>query len=159
MVGLPWVKPLRGGRGQLSPPLGLPAPSGPSSLADRVLPERDCDVPGALRRPSVPGVGPAVVSTSHLRGWGPRVQLRGGGSGGLQPAARLFVLSSKPCSCQALPAKVTRTFRRAGSKVASLLLSPLLISAHRKPSWVPFIPRISAQAEVAQNLRPLASPW
>ena len=58
--------------------------------------------------------------------------------GASSPAARLFVLSSKPCSRQAIPAKVTRTFRRAGSKVASLLLSHLRTSAHRKPPWVPF---------------------
>ncbi|CAI9165776.1 unnamed protein product [Rangifer tarandus platyrhynchus] len=41
-----------------------------------------------------------------------------------------------------------------GSKMTSLLTS-----VHRTRSWVPFTARISAQAEVAQNPRALASPW
>lgn len=159
MVGLPWVKPLPGAVGVASSPRPSASRplSGPSSLAKGLWPELGSDVP--------PGGG--CFAGHEFLWWCPLPVFEAGalesapgrGPGGLSPAARLCVLSSKPRRRQALPAKVSRTFRRAGSKVASLLLSLLLTSVHRKPSWVPFIPRMSAQAEAAQNLSPLASPW
>ena len=43
----------------------------------------------------MPGAGPAVVSTSRLRGWGPRGQLQGGAPGG-PPVQLLVPASSAP---------------------------------------------------------------
>ena len=99
-----------------------------------------------LRRPATPCLGrppPVFVpgaSASRLHGRGPRGQLQGGAPGGLQsscsslrPQLQALPPPGPPCKGDSdLP---------GGSKMTSLLTS-----VHRTPSWVPFTPRISAQA-------------
>lgn len=147
-----------GGRSQLSRPSAsrpLSGPLRPLLLLRGLLPELGSDVPqGGGATWAMSSCGDVHFPSSRL---GPLSPAPGTGPGGLQSTLLVSASSVPGPPPQALPCKVSRTFR-AGSKVASLLLSLLLTSAHRKPSWVPSYLGISAQAEAAQNLRP-SSPW